>query len=365
MSRAFRLGVFIVATLGILAAGAFLIGDRQLLFSSTYELKTTFKNVSGLVNGADVRIGGIHQGTVTAIDLPHQPDGVVTVVMKLKRSTKRIVRTDSIASIQSEGLLGSKYVEVSFGSDGAPAIENGATIGSAPPLDMADLMRKTNEILDSTKQAMGNVAEISGKIERGVGTMGALVNDRKVYEQLNETAAQAKLGTAAFQENMEALKHNFFLRGFFKKRGYDDASKLAQHEIRALPRGSSVKTFRYDAGRIFDAVDTAEIKNGKALNDAGRFLQDNPFGSAVVVAAGGMKGDSTEVLLLTRARAMVARDYLAENFKMDDSRLKTMGLGKSSESPSDAGTIEIVVYPPAVRVQTADRSVVRQPDRKP
>src|SRR5262245_14972560 len=141
MSRAFRLGVFIVCTLAILAAGIFLIGDRQLLFSSTYVLKATFKNVSGLGNGADVRVGGIHQGTVTRIELPHQPDGDMTVVMKLKRATAKVIRADSIASIQAEGLLGAKYVEISFGSDGAAAMADGGTIGSAPPLDMADLMR--------------------------------------------------------------------------------------------------------------------------------------------------------------------------------------------------------------------------------
>ena len=60
MSRAFRLGLFIVGTLAILVAGVFLIGDKQFLFSSTYALKTTFKNVGGLNNGAEVRVGGVN-----------------------------------------------------------------------------------------------------------------------------------------------------------------------------------------------------------------------------------------------------------------------------------------------------------------
>ena len=78
MSRAFRLGLFIVGTLAILVAGVFLIGDKQFLFSSTYPLKTTFKSVGGLNNGAEVRVGGVHQGTVKQIQLPQQADGEMT-----------------------------------------------------------------------------------------------------------------------------------------------------------------------------------------------------------------------------------------------------------------------------------------------
>src|SRR3981081_3729591 len=111
MSREFRLGLFIVATLLILAAGVFLIGDKQLLFRSTYHVKTEFQNVVGLDKGADVRVGGIHKGSVQRIDLPKNPEGKVTVVMGLESATRDILKKDSLASIKSEGLLGDKYVE--------------------------------------------------------------------------------------------------------------------------------------------------------------------------------------------------------------------------------------------------------------
>ena len=87
MSRAARLGAFIVATLAILAAGIFIIGSKQYLFSSTYQLKAQFDNVEGLDDGADVRLGGVHRGTVHSIVLPHKPGEKVTVVMDLARAT--------------------------------------------------------------------------------------------------------------------------------------------------------------------------------------------------------------------------------------------------------------------------------------
>ena len=95
MSKAFRLGLFIVATLLILAAGVFLIGDKQFLFSSTYRVKAEFQNAAGLDDGAVVRVGGIQKGTVKYISLPGRPDQKVTVVMNLDRSTRNIVKKDS------------------------------------------------------------------------------------------------------------------------------------------------------------------------------------------------------------------------------------------------------------------------------
>ena len=120
--QTFRLGLFIVAGLAILTVGVFLIGGNESLFQRTYRVNATFHNVSGLSEGADVRVGGIHKGTVKHIDLPHDPSGSVTVAMDLARGTRDVVKQDSVASIASEGLVGDKYVEVSFGSPGAQAV---------------------------------------------------------------------------------------------------------------------------------------------------------------------------------------------------------------------------------------------------
>src|SRR5438445_13102505 len=73
MSREVRLGVFIVATLLIFAAGVFWIGKKQFLFNSTYRLQADFQNVAGLNGGAEVHVGGIHEGTVRQIQLPLRP----------------------------------------------------------------------------------------------------------------------------------------------------------------------------------------------------------------------------------------------------------------------------------------------------
>src|ERR1035438_6321425 len=118
MSRLARLGAFIVLMLGVIVVGVFIIGSKQYLFRPTYQLKAQFETVVGLAAGADVQVGGVHSGTVQSIDLPHKPGEKVIVLMVLDRSTREIVKRDSVASIETEGLLGNQYLAVSFGCAG-------------------------------------------------------------------------------------------------------------------------------------------------------------------------------------------------------------------------------------------------------
>ena len=372
MSRAARLGAFIVATLAILAAGIFIIGDRQYLFSDTYQLKAQFSTVVGLDEGAEVRVGGVHSGSVRRIELPKKPTDKITVLMDLERSTHDIIKQDSVAAIQTEGLLGNEYVSISFGSAQGLNVRDGDMIASEPPLVIADLIKKTDAILDSSKEAIdnttvatANLKSISAKIDQGQGTIGALVNDRKMYTELDQTTVgmrdtvvHAQAGIADFQENMEALKQNFLLRGYFKKRGYEDSAELVSNEIASLPEASPLKTFTYEPKSLFDKIDTAKLKNQDSLSAAGKFLAGNDFGVAVVVVYAGATGDAQKDLVLTQARAAVLRDYLIGNFGFDDTQLKTLGMGKKIGGSTGAGwgDVEIIVYPAGTGVPVAQQA---------
>lgn len=361
MSRAARLGLFIIATLLILAAGIFVIGSKQYLFSHTYRLKAQFATVVGLDAGAEVRIAGVHTGTVREIDLPSKPTDKVTVLMDVQESTHAIVKQDSVATIETEGLLGNEYVAISFGSEQAQNVKDNDLIGSQAPLVIADLMKKADGILDTSQAALknitvasANVSDITTKVNNGQGTLGSLVNDKKIYTQLDQTTAglrdtigHAQAGVTAFQENMEAMKQNFLVRGYFKKRGYESSADLEKNEIAKLPDSAPLKSFAFDSKQLFEKQDAAKPKNQKALRAAGQYLADTEFGVAVVIVSAGMTGDEQKDLVLTQARAMVVRDYLVGNFSFDDTQLKTLGRGKGkSDTPESGwGTVEIVVYP--------------------
>jgi phospholipid/cholesterol/gamma-HCH transport system substrate-binding protein len=366
MSRLARLGAFIVATLAVLAAGVFIIGSQENLFRSTYQLKAQFDNVAGLAVGADVEVGGVHTGNVHSINLPHKPGDKVTVVMDLDSSTKEIIKRDSVASIETEGVLGNQFVAISFGSSGQAEVADGETIQSVPPLELGALLTKANAILDSSQQAIVNTTaatahlnSVSAKIDSGQGTVGALVNDKQLYNNLEQTTTtlhdtmlQAQIGVTDFQENMEALKHNFLLSGYFKKRGYENSSDLAANRISGLPQSAPAKIFVYTAKQLFDGRDSAKIKDQKSLKAAGDFLAQTQFGVAVIEVSTGMDGDTQTDLVLTEARAMVIREYLVENFGFDDSQLKTLGMGKQAGAnlEEDWGSIRILIYPAGTEI---------------
>jgi phospholipid/cholesterol/gamma-HCH transport system substrate-binding protein len=235
MTRTARLGAFILGALVLLGAGVLLIGDRQFLFTRTYRLQAAFDTVAGLDDGALVRSGGVRIGTVEEIQLPRRPGERVTVVMKLRRSTREVIRKDSVASVETEGLLGAKFVSLSFGSEASPPVTDGDTVASRPPLDYADLAKKAAEILDTAKTALGNVdaaaadmRSIVAGIERGQGTVGALVKDRKIFQDMQAAVADARRTAAEARRGVEGLREHWLLGRFFKdRRGEDDAGQAA------------------------------------------------------------------------------------------------------------------------------------------
>jgi outer membrane protein OmpA-like peptidoglycan-associated protein len=126
---------------------------------------------------------------------------------------------------------------------------------------------------------------------------------------------------------MEALKHNWFLRGFFKDRGYFNSSELTRHAVIRLPNRPPLRKFTFSGKELFDRPDSAKLKKEKLLDQAGKILESNSFGLVVVVAHTGLKGGKEENLTLSQARATVVRESLAKKFRIDDALIKTLGFG--------------------------------------
>jgi outer membrane protein OmpA-like peptidoglycan-associated protein len=268
--------------------------------------------------------------------------------MAIDNSTRAVIKKDSSATIRTEGLMGDQYVEILPGSKDSSSVKDGDTLEGQTPLEISDLIQKANGILDTAGGALrnvdataGNLNSITAKVNKGAGTIGALVNSQKVYQNVEQATEEMK-------EDLEAAKHNFLLSHFFHKRGYEDTADLTKNEIRYLPPVENAsKVFHLDASKIFDKPDTAKVKQEKPMKEAGAWLQSSPF-SLVVIAAATDKGDTENDRTLTEARAMVVRNYLVNNFKLDDTKLKTIGLGKTTMLP---GGIAVFVYPPGAQTE--------------
>jgi hypothetical protein len=302
----------------------------------------------------------VHSGTVRSIDLPHQTGQMVTVVMDLDRTTHEIVKQDSVASIETEGLLGSQYMAISFGAAGQREVSDGDTLQSKPPLEMADLLVRANSVLstsqralDSASDAAAHLSSVSAKIDSGQGSVGALINDRDIYASLAQSTAtlqttmvQAQAGVADFRDNMQALQHNFLLRGYFKRRGYGESTDLVEDEIDQLPTGTPLKTFTYLPTQLFGDKDSVQLHNQQKLNECGEYLAKNEYGVVAIVITSGMEGDTQKQMVSTQVRAMLIRDYLVQHYGFDDKQLKTMALGKQARGEGTGQeSIQILIYP--------------------
>ncbi len=123
-----RIGLFIIIGIVILVVTIFLLGEKSELFRSTFDVKAYFKDIQGLKSGAIVRLSGIDVGSVKRIQIVSDTTGRVQVTMKLISDIKRFIKTDTKASIETEGLVGNKVVVLKVGSSQAEEVNDGGTI---------------------------------------------------------------------------------------------------------------------------------------------------------------------------------------------------------------------------------------------
>ncbi len=161
-SKKAAVGAFVVGGFLLFAIGLFLIGDRRQLFSSSVELQAEYTEVASLQVGAPVRVGGLNAGEVLEIRVPPSPEGKFLVRFRVLEDFKPVLRTDSVASIQTDGLVGNKFLQVDAGTSGASEVQDGSTIKSREPFEFADLMQ---EVSDTVKSINQTVTDVKGEFD--------------------------------------------------------------------------------------------------------------------------------------------------------------------------------------------------------
>lgn len=120
---------------------------------------------------------------------------------------------------------------------------------------------------------------------------------------------------------------------------------MAKNELTKVPSEySAQQKFVYAAKDLFDDPNHAKLKSEKSLNSVGKALEGKQFRLVMVQGFRGVEGNRDVNLQLSRAQAVVVRNYLVNHFKIDDSRVKTKGNGETQSSEQDPDRIEIVVY---------------------
>jgi phospholipid/cholesterol/gamma-HCH transport system substrate-binding protein len=218
-----KLGVFVFVSIALFIAGIYFIGNRQQLFNSTFEISGIFQDVNGLKAGNNIRLAGINVGTIESIEI--LSDTSVRVNMTISEDTRKFIKKNAIGLIGSEGLMGNKVISIIPGTSGSKLIENNDMIKTAIPPGMDDIMLKVNTTADNAIIISDQLAEILIKVNSGEGTIGRLLQDTTIAENINQTIINLKRSSKGLDENMEAAKHNILLKGYFKGKKKDAERK--------------------------------------------------------------------------------------------------------------------------------------------
>ena len=242
-------GLFVGATLLLFGVGLFLIGDAKQLFSKSFDISADFEKVTGLEIGTKVRVGGMDAGAVTVITIPPQPHAKFKVRFRITEQLHPLVRRDSVASIQTDGLLGNKFLEVAAGTDASPLAKDGSGIRGEEPFDWGNLMdqvkvtvKSANDIvvglkeplhdaitnirdtahstdvmirmttprvrgiLDSSNKVAANIQEITEGIRQGHGAVGALLYDEQLSGNVKQAVTDARQAVQHLRDTTESAK---------------------------------------------------------------------------------------------------------------------------------------------------------------
>ena len=185
-SREVRIGALIAIGCLIIFGAFFVIGKQQGLFTKQAKLRAKFDSVEGLTVGAAVRLGGVKVGTVERIEFsPVGQEKAVIVAMSVSSSSFSRIKTDSRAKLGSQGLLGDRTIDISLGSPSAQPINQGEYISTSETKELNEIISESGNVLADIKTTAQNAREISWKINYGTGSLAQIINDPRLYKDLD------------------------------------------------------------------------------------------------------------------------------------------------------------------------------------
>ena len=427
--RYLAVGIFIIAGITLFALGIFLVGSRHEAFSHHVLLYTEFADLDGIAKGSKVQVAGMDAGQVTKIDVPNTPSGRFRVQLKVDESLHGLVRTDSVVTVDTQGVVGETFLTIHSGSPNAAIAQADSVLQSKPPVSMSDLLThglgimndadatlkqvggKLNVALDGVNGAVGNANDLLVGLKEGRGPAGMLLRDEKMAGQIreamsnvqattsnlnqasgrvnnlvadvqqrqlpeklddtmtqirsastradatiqqvqqsltqalgpdangvtagqniNEALSNVNAATGNMAEDTEALKHNFFFKGFFNRRGFYTLASLSPQEYRRSKLFGSTQSPRawLQADTLFQhgPHGTEELSaDGKHTIDAAvTSFGDSVFTHPIVIEGYSDAAAPADALSWSYARAQLVRNYLEARYPFTAKNVGTMPL---------------------------------------
>lgn len=211
-----RLGMFVSIGIALFIAAIYFIGQRQQLFSSTFRASGIFSTINGLQIGNNVRFSGINVGIVDGIE--QVTDSTVCVNMLIVESSRKFIKRNAKAMIGTDGLMGSMIVVILPGTTGEQMISDKGIIETVQPVSIDDILVSLKTTVDNAALISGDLSIIMENMREGKGTVGKLLMDSVMGENVARAMLNIRQGAGGFKDNMDAAGNSFLLRGAIKKK---------------------------------------------------------------------------------------------------------------------------------------------------
>jgi phospholipid/cholesterol/gamma-HCH transport system substrate-binding protein len=430
-------GVFVLSAVLLFSVGLFLIGNRHKAFAHHVDFLTTLNNVNGLSPGSKVRVSGFEAGQVTSIEIPDRPSAKFRLKLHVDNKLRNLIRNDSFVTVESDGLVGDKFLLIHEGSDQDQEAVSGATLPAKEPIELSAVIAKMTGVMDQANAAIGDIktkAEgtldaiattvnnangIVTGVRSGKGTVGMLLDDQQTASavknavgnvqqaaaNLNQVTVQAKqvmsdfqsrdlfgkaedtlnntkdafrqlaqtsqqvsltlndalgpdrsgenaaqniretfsninLATANMADDTEALKHEFFFRGFFKKRGFYSLKEVTPDQYRSNPYFNSQRNRRAwlnaaDAfGKDSNGTEVLSAAGEQEIDQIIGTAKDSVIGQQIIVEGYSNQPSAADEMATSRSRSSIVAHYLERRFHLSAKNIGLMPLNATAPPSS-------------------------------
>jgi len=262
----FNLGLFIIVSTLILIAAIYYIGNKQNIFGKTFRVSAVFNSVNGLRLGNNVRYSGINVGTVKNIVMIN--DTTICIDMVIEDKILKHIKKSAVATIGSDGLVGSVIINIIPSRGASPPLVSGDTIRSYSKISTNDMLSTLNKTNENAALLTVDLLKITEAINEGKGTLGLLINDSVMATDLKQSIGNINMASASASKTMDELN------AIISSINYDEsmAAVLLSDSIYANKIKSMVGNLEKSSNEINKVIANLndvilEVKNGEgALN---------------------------------------------------------------------------------------------------
>lgn len=295
-SRAFIVGIFVFLGLAIFVLTVLTLGGQQKTFQKSITVKAVFDDINGLQKGNNIWFSGVKIGTVKKISFVGSSQ--VEVDMNIDEASKQYIRKNAKARISSDGLIGNKIIVIYAGASKSPSVENGDLLGvekASNPDEMMTTLQANNQNLFAITN---DVKGISKGLVEGKGTIGKLLSDETLVNDLHTTMLRLRMASNNAERLSAALANYTTLlqrKGTLANDLVTDTTVF--YKLRAT--ATQIENVSKNASIVIDNLNNTSSQLGNSLNNkstpVGLLLNDEDAAADIRVILSNLQAGSQKL----------------------------------------------------------------------